>query len=94
MTTVRATKVQLGQHAIYNNNLPAQGGGSKAMDNLAKANTYAKKHKLVTKGDAVVGALGLRNLVNKKTGGAYSVGVDFAKTKGYGKKKKTHRKKK
>lgn len=83
------TKVQLGQSTIYSGGLPVQAGGG-ALQNLQKANAFAKQHKVISKGDAVLGALGLRDYVNTKTGGAYGVAVDYAKTKGYGKKK--HRK--
>lgn len=91
MSRDRATRVQLGQHAIYSQGLPAQGGGGRldtAVQGLQKANTFAKKNKVVTKGAAVVDALGLTPMLNKKTGGVYGDAVSYAKSKGYGKKKK------
>lgn len=93
------TRTQVGQQQIYNGGLvpsPQAGSGRKinsAISNLSKANQFAKQNRLVSKGDAVLGALGLRDLVDQKTGGAYGAAVNFAKTKGYGKKRR-HRKKK
>jgi hypothetical protein len=48
----------------------------------------AKKHKVVTKADAVLSALGLTKAINKKTGGNYSRGVNVAKSRGFGKGKR------
>lgn len=53
---------------------------------LKKGNAFAKEHKLVTKGAAIVTALGGDAYLNGKTGGLYSKGVDQAKSMGYGRK--------
>lgn len=93
------TRTQLGQQQIYNGGLvpsPQAGGGRKinnAAANLGKANDYAKKHRLVTKGRAVTDALGLTKFIDNKTGGVYSDVTNYAKTKGYGKKNRRSRKK-
>ena len=75
-----------GQSAIYNGGIPQHGGSllSKAKD----ASAFAKKHKLVSKGSALVSDLGFDKSLNKATKGLYSQGVKAAKARGYGKKRK------
>lgn len=72
------TKTQIAQAQIYNGGLPIQYGGS-AMSQLQRANQMAKQYKVVTKGDAIAGILGVRPK-NK----VYIGGVDLAKQAGYG----------
>ena len=88
------SRTQLAQSAIYNNALPVQHGGSFASSaqaagqRIGMANTFAKKHKLVTKASDVITALGGDAYLNSKSAGLYSKGVAQAKSMGYGKKKK------
>ena len=96
----RVTRTQLGQYAIYNGGMipyPQAGGAlnfSNLGSNLAKANQFTKDYRLVSKTRGVTDALGLTGYLDKRTGGLYSKGTDLAKSKGYGKKKTTRKKKK
>jgi hypothetical protein len=90
----QVTKTQLGQAAIYNSGMVTQSGGAMNFGaNLNKANQFAKDYRVVSKTRGVTDALGLTGFLDKKTGGLYSKGTDLAKSKGYGKKKTTRKKK-
>jgi len=77
-----------------------QQGNGKFMDflkgvaNNAKGiNKFLKDNKVGSKLGNVTDALGVTSYLDSKTGGKYSQGIDFAKKKGYGKKRRTRRKK-
>jgi hypothetical protein len=86
-----------GQAAIYNGGLQpglqiGNGVGQflKQVENAAgKVNEFAKRNKLATKLDTVVDVIpGARGYLDANTGGLYSRGVQAARYRGYGKKKK------
>jgi len=62
-------------------------GGAGFLDNLKKANEWAKKHKIFSKIGAVGDAVGATDYLNKKTGGYYGKAITEGKKRGYGKKR-------
>jgi hypothetical protein len=95
----RITRASLGQQSIYNNPLPIQGGSfvssvNTGVHNLLRADKFARKHKLVTKGSAIASILGADRYLDDKTNGYYSKAVSQGKQMGYGKKKTTKKKRK
>lgn len=64
-------------------------GGAGFMDWIRKGAAFAKKHQIGSKIGAVADAVGATGYLDSKTGGNFSKGVEFAKSKGYGKRRKT-----
>ena len=86
------TRIQRGQQSIYDGGIAQMGGGritaGQVYNTAMAANKFARDKKLVTAGKNFTDAVGLTKLLDSKTAGLYSKGADFAKSQGYGKKKK------
>jgi hypothetical protein len=79
-----------GMALIYNGgmtNSTQQGAGIMDWINKAKkAHDWVKKNKIISKATSVASTLGADKFLDAKTGGRYSKGAKFAKSKGYGKR--------
>lgn len=95
----------LGQAAIYNGGLQSglqiqSGAGvgkflSKAENVAGKFSDFAKRNRLLSAADTAIGFVpGAKGYLDSATGGMYSNVVKAGKQAGYGKKKKSHKKKK
>ena len=74
-----------GRMRRYNNDMHGAG----FMDFIKKGINFAKENKLASKLGAVADAVGATQYLNDKTGGKFSQAVDFAKDKGFGRKRRT-----
>ena len=91
-------RTNLGMAAIYNGGLQTGlgvGQTLKAIGNAAgKVKDFAKSNKLATKLDTVVNAIpGAKGYLNANTGGIYGKAIQQARYAGYGRKRKSHKKK-
>lgn len=88
------SRIQMGQSAIYSNQL--YGGGpknDKFVHGLKTANQWAKDHKVISTTGDVLNRLGVGTPLNALTAGYYGRAVDTANHYGYGKKRRAPRKK-
>ena len=80
--------------------LMIQHGTGKKLDNAKKlvegvksANEYAKSNRVVTHAKAFTDGVGLTGLLDRKSNGLYSQGTNKAISMGYGKRRKSKKKK-
>ena len=82
-----------GQLMMYNGGVQTGRGFMDWVNKGKKLHDFVKGNQLISKGANIASSLGLDNYLNQKTGGKYGQATVFAKSKGYGKKRKKTTKK-
>jgi hypothetical protein len=85
------------QNSAYLHNGVQYGGArmttKKIKDGLVSGHNFAKDNKIISKFRGATDALGGTSYLDRKTGGLYTKGTDYAISNGYGKRKKKKTKK-
>lgn len=89
------SKTNVGLNAMYNGGLthgftPAMRGGG-IMSSLKKAHDWAKKNQVISRFKQASDDLGATGFLDRKTNGQFSNLTNFAKSRGYGRRRRVGR---